>query len=352
VIADQIKAQRERYYSRYFFDSSPTRYKLEMAKEKKADILIIGRSTVLDFRSEMFHPFENRFYNMGFAINTVSDLQSVVNLIRNKEIYQPKIMIIGFDAPIIKTGIFDHVNRIDEPHEDEVYNLKLHFLAYQLILRQLYLSVDSNLSPNINLGFGYLGDCGMGFRRDGSRFDAVAIQKSLAHPGYHDDGSLEDLLRTKGYPFDYPYKINDHLFNDFISCLTQLKKLGIKPIIFFPPLSGDFYSFMQKEQSFRIFLNNYLSLQNTLTKMGYDIINFKTPKNLGVNDSYMLDGIHPGELLSAKLWLNFLKTKPQSGILKGIDTTYVKKLITSNNAIPLSLMTDTLLFNKTRANTH
>jgi len=200
VVADQINAKRESYYSRYFFDSSTTLYKLEMAKEKKADILIVGRSTVLDFRAEMFHPFENRFYNMGFAINTVTDLQSIVNLIKDKKIHQPKIMIIGFDAPIIKRGSFDHLNRIDTPHEDEVYNLKLHFLAFQLLLRQLFTKDTVNLSPNRQLGFGYLGDCGVGYRRDGSRFDAVAIHKSIVHPNYKNDGSLKILLKKKNIP--------------------------------------------------------------------------------------------------------------------------------------------------------
>jgi len=60
----------------------------------------------------------------------------------------------------------------------------------------------------------------------------------------------------------------------------------------------------------------------------------------------MLNGTHSGDLVTGKLWLDFLTSKPQSGILAGIDTSYVNKLITSKNATPLSLMTDTLVFPK------
>jgi len=346
VIAGQLNRKRESYYSRYFFDSSPTLYKLGMAEEKKADILVAGRSTVLGFRAEMFHPFEDEFYNIGFATVTVADLQAVVNLIRNKKLHKPKIMIIGFDAPIFKSGPLDHYDRVNTPHEDEVYNLKLHFLAYQLLARQLYSKDRLPVNPDTQLGFGYLGDSGVGFRKDGSRLEAVAIQQSIDHLGYYNSILVNSALKNKISPFDEPFKMNDKLISSFLNILAELKKSGIRPIIFFPPVSDDFYSKIQKEPEFRTFFESYLSLQNTFTRMGYDIIRFKTPKDLGLKDSYMLNGTHSGDLVTGKLWLDFLTSKPQSGILAGIDTSYVNKLITSKNATPLSLMTDTLVFPK------
>jgi hypothetical protein len=298
VIAAQVAAKHESYYDRCFFDNSTSLYKLEMAKKKNAEILVIGRSTVLNFRAEMFHPFESKFYNMGFAFNTVSEIQSLLNLIKNKKLHKPKIILIGLDAATIKSGLLDHIDRIDTPHQDEVYNIKLHFLDYQLLLRQLILKEGVKLSPDKKLGFGYLGDCGVGFRNDGSRSEAIAIRKSVVDPGL-----FREELNEKQYPFDAPYKTSNVLIQSFLTLLADMKKNGITPVIFFPPVADDFYNYIGKNQEFGPFFKEYLAFQNVLLKLNYDVIRFQTPQQLGLNDTYMLNSIHPGETMVGKLWL-------------------------------------------------
>jgi hypothetical protein len=344
VIAAQMGSKRESYYNREFFDNSTTLYKLETAKKKNADILIIGRSTVLNFRAGMFHPFESSFYNMGFAINSVAEIQALLALIKTNKLHKPKLIIIGLDASTIKTGFFDHVNRIDTPHKDEAYSIKLHFLAYQLLLRQIILKEGVKLSPDKKLGFGYLGDCGVGFRNDGSRSEAVAICKSVVDPRFDDNGLFKEELREKQYPFDVPYRESNVLIKNFLALLADMKKNGITPVIYFPPVADEFYNYICINQEFGPFFKDYLTFQNVLLKLNYDVIGFKTPRQLGLNDNYMLNSIHPGETMVGKLWYNFLVTKPHSGILASIDTAYLGKMLAAKQFSPLAFMPDSLIF--------
>ncbi|WP_354428139.1 MULTISPECIES: hypothetical protein [unclassified Mucilaginibacter] len=122
VIDNQISSKQELYYMRAFFDNSPTMYKLGMMKRTSPDILVLGQSIVLQFRKEMFHPYQSVFYNMGYAINNAYDLQSVVTQIQEKRLHKPKLVILGLDLSLVKkTNTNYHVNMIDDPHPDEIY---------------------------------------------------------------------------------------------------------------------------------------------------------------------------------------------------------------------------------------
>jgi hypothetical protein len=337
VAKAQLEMKHESYYSRYFFDSSPTLYKLEMAKRQQADILVIGRSTVLGFRAEMFHPFEKSFYNMGFAVNSVADIQAIVDLIKNKQLHKPRLMLIGIDAPEIKSGILDHLNTVDKPHEDEVYDIKMHFLAFQLLTRELYAKNPTNVLLNRQVGFGYLGNIGQGFRKDGSLLEAILISRSNFHPVYNDHGYYEQLLNNKVYPLDYPYKINNLLKRNLLHCLADIKKLGITPIIFFPPISNDFYKYFNRNKDFRNYFENYLMFQKELMRMKYQVIPFTTPKDMGLNDNYMQDAIHPGEVLVGRIWYHFLQSGALNPIDIKIDTAYLNRMLTAKKQCPYRL---------------
>ena len=283
---------------------------------------------------------------MGFAVNTVSDIQSIVNLIKNKQLHKPKLIIIGLDAPVIKSGVFDHLNRIDKPHEDEVYDSKLHFLAFQLLMREIYSKDTVNVLPNKHVGFGYMGDFGQGYRKDGSLLEAIIVSRNNFHSVYNDHNYYEKLLNSKTYPFDYPYRINNMLMRNFLNCLADIKRQGITPVIFFPPISNDFYTYFNKNEDFRNYFRDYLMFQEALIKMKYEVIPFITPKDMGLNDNYMQDAIHPGEVLVGKIWYNFLKSGLLDSITKKIDTKYLQGILTAEKTIPLSFMGDTLVFRR------
>ena len=192
---------------------------------------------------------------------------------------------------------------------------------------------------------------GEGFRKDGSLHYAGIISNYLKHPAYIDGTGYKAMLKNKDYIFKAPYKLDSIKVQVLNECLKQLKALGIQVVLFFPPISNDFYSFFSSDANFNNFFNTYLALQDTFEAEHFDVIRFTTPTRFGVTDNYMLDGIHPGEVFVGKLWHNFIVSKSQTGMISRIDTAGLTRLINSGYNIPLSFMRDTLVF-KRRQKTH
>lgn len=337
----QLKSKNEKYYFRSLFDNSVSLYKIEMVERKNPEILIIGQSTVLSFRKEMFHPFEDSFYNLGFSTKNIFDMEDVISLIKYRQIHKPKLILIGIDAGLVASGCDNNFQRnIQDPYQDEIYKPKFHLAAQQAFIKQFFTS--QFLSPPVNrdIGIGYLGSRGTGFRKDGSIYFRERIAEYIKRPVFVDSLHFKSLLKDKKFIFPYPYRIDDKLVKELFSCLNQIKRLGIQIVIFFPPISNDFYDYFTKNTDFNAFFNNYLTLQDDLKAQNYEVIKFTAPSNFGLTDNYMLDDIHPGEVFVGHLLYRFLIARPQSGILKSVDTAYLKKMLTAKSNIPLSFMMD------------
>ncbi|TWR24637.1 hypothetical protein FPZ42_16210 [Mucilaginibacter achroorhodeus] len=345
VVQGQLKSKRETYYFRSFFNNSPSLYKLKMAQKKNADILIIGQSTVLQFRDVMFHPFESSFYNMGFSINNMNDLESLLHYIKTGKLHKPKLIILGLDVSLIKKTLYINPdNEILNPHCDEVSYPKYHAMASQLFIKAQLSKKTVDGLPNRHLGFGYLGERGTGFRRDGSMHYAGDIEKFIKDPVFRDPGNYKKLLDDKDYIFTEPYEIDQALLKRLLIDLKLLKQNGTEVTVFIPPISDDFYSYFATNKKFNAFFNDYLGIQSSLADDGIDVINFTTPKGIGLSDIYMLDGIHPGEVFTGRLLYEHIAKSKQKGLLSKVDTGYLKKLILSKTTIPLSFMRDTSVF--------
>jgi hypothetical protein len=349
VIDSQLNSKNELYYFKDFFDNSPYSYKVKMAERNNARILVVGQSTVLQFNDEMFAPLQHSFYNLGFSIHNIYGLQSILGMIEKKKICRPDLMIIGIDADLIKKRLYEN-DYLDEQtlNFDPAEYIRYHFAGMQILLKQLVSSHSLAFIPHSNLGYGQSGMRGEGFRRDGSLHYAGIISNYLKHPTYVDAGGYKAMLKNKDYIFTSPYELDSTKVRVLSDCLKGLKALGVQVVLFFPPISNDFYSFFASDTKFNNFFNTYLALQDTFEAKHFDVIRFTTPKRFGLTDNYMLDGIHPGEVFVGKLWHNFIVSKPRTGIISRIDTAGLNRLTNSGYNIPLSFMRDTLVFKRVR----
>jgi hypothetical protein len=351
VIEEQLKSKNEQYYFRSFYDNSPYAYKVGMARRKNAKIITVGQSTVLEFTKEMFAPFQNSFYNIGFSIHNVYGLQSIVDMIEKEQIHKPELMIIGVDADLVKKSSVPD-DYMDEAalNFDPAEHIRYHFAAMQTLLKQIIFSRSLAFIPNSALGYGESGMRGEGFRRDGSLHYAGIISNYLKHPAYFDAEGYKAMLKNKDYIFTDPYELDSTKVSVLNTCLKRLKAIGIQVVLFFPPISDDFYSFFSTNPKFNNFFDTYLALQDTFQKKHFDVIKFTTPKRFGLTDDYMLDGIHPGEVFVSKLWNRFIRSKSQTGIMAQIDTARLTHLANARYNVPLSFMQDTLVFKGSRKN--
>jgi hypothetical protein len=182
-----------------------------MATQKKADILVVGQSTVLQFRGVMFHPFESNFYNMGPSMTSINELYNLINFIKSKKIKKPKLMIIGLDLSLVKKTNNNLSADIAPLHEDEIFQAKYHAAAAQSLIKFYYQNGFSSSPSKTDLGFGYLGSKGTGYRNDGSLHYAQDIANYLKKPVFCDAINYKLLLKNKEYIFTNPFNVDARL---------------------------------------------------------------------------------------------------------------------------------------------
>ncbi|WP_158824832.1 hypothetical protein [Mucilaginibacter lacusdianchii] len=337
VMQKQLSGKDEIYFGRTLFNNPETPLKMAMMKVKKPDIITLGISVVLQYRDFYFHPYESRFYNGGFMLRNVYDLHTYVSMIRKNVVHKPKLIIFGFDPSWIKKSyVFDTKNNITNPDKDGVNNLNNHIGAIQSIWHQVIIN-DLNDSSCLYKGYGKAGMQGNGYRRDGSMHNWNQIKNYLSNKHYSDVYGYKKHLQANTLMYNKPMKVDLHKVNLLLNSLSAIKQMGIDLIVYCPPMSDDFYSYAVTNKGFQQIFPTYLSLQNKLIKNKYHVIPFCTPKQIGLTDDYMLDGIHAGEVMVSRLFYNYIISNHiKFKSLPNWDLNYLKGIIDKKPLCPLA----------------
>lgn len=335
----QIKEQQDLYYGREILGNSLSNYKFQMFRKKKADVLILGQSVVLQFRDFMFSPFQNKYYNTGLMARNVKDLNYVLDLIEREEVHKPKLVLLGVDFSFFLRHTFlDDQEWVRNFPEDRARSAKSHLKGMQRIFRNSHLFWP----PKEQLGFGRAGMRGRGYRKDGSFRHADVITRYLQDSSYN-DGHLLGRLYDRKSPFNEPFAFDlqkEFLFHQF---LVRLQKAEIEFILYFPPYSDAFFTQAIQDESFGSFWKDYMKVQVNLKERGLNLIEFITPAQMGLTDHYMVDAEHAGEVLCALQ----LRKAVKSGQIKGayidqLDFRQVDALLEQKAALPFSFMSDSI----------
>lgn len=304
-IERQLKSKNEYYYGRTLFGEVTSRYKYEALIKKKPKIYTVGQSVSLGFRDFFFDKRAQDFYNTGLMVRNVNDFSYLIKQIEEGIVTKPEFLIFAFDHSLVLDSTFlDSKKWLEELAEDPVNNWKNHLRAIQ----QVYLKKEVREVPKTNLGVGKKGMIGTGFRRDGSFNNSWELEIFLKDSS-HTHGPLKEqfLKHDLGFPeimnFSESKKIQ--VFND----LKKLRMLGVEIVVYFPPLSDEFYDFALQNENFKSFWIRYLEVQKELKVDHFDVIEFATPKNIGLTKYHMLNDNHPTEIFIANLFLNYCKSE-------------------------------------------
>lgn len=341
IVEKQASASTELYYNKTQFNNVLTTYKYELLKAKNPSIVIAGQSIVLNFRDFFFHPYEKEFFNTGLMIRNLEDLRYFATLIKNNQIKKPEFMVIGFDfGMVLKKNALDRENLLENLKADPIYDYKNHLIAIQ----RLYLDRKERKVADINVGYGQRGMEGNGYRTDGS-FSFKWELDMFLNDSMHYEGPYQGDLINRRNAFVSPIEFEPNKWNKFIATIREYRALGIDFVIYVPPLSDEFYSFAKKDPEFNNFWNQYLAQQEVLKKEGFDVIPFSTPSMLSLNDYYMNNANHPGDIYVAKQFYQYC-TSPErkNRFADKIDTNYLKTLLNAPLHNPLSFMRDTLVY--------
>lgn len=309
VIERQQSSTNESYYNRILFENVLDLYKYKTMLQRQPKVLVLGQSIVLSFRDFFVSPFNQSFYNTGLMVRNIHELENISNQLIDGTLTKPTYIIFGLDHSfVLKKDLFDTKSIKTSYWQDPFFDSKKQLRAMQEVM----LKSDVREIPNIDVGYGKRGMVGNGYRKDGSCNNKWEIDL-FTKDSTHIEGSLINEFKNHGnaYPIDMVF--DEQKANRLTNCLNKLRNNQIELLIYVPVLSDSFYTYASQHQHFNSFWKEYLQFQNQLIQSKFNVIPFATPSSLGLNDYYMLNANHPGEVLVAKQFVQFYKNKAVLG---------------------------------------
>ncbi|MBO4369495.1 MAG: hypothetical protein J5803_05295 [Desulfovibrio sp.] len=304
-------------------------YKLQLYNEVRPEIVAIGSSRVMQFRSRYF---SKKFLNMGGVAGNLPVLRSTLDAMLC--VHKPEAIILGLDfwwfMPTWNRDPF-----MEEPPTSGSYTYSIEALKKPwLWLLEGKISFADFLAP-------WRGFWGEGFRK--SRFGIMAQQTD---DGFGPDGSWYNTAEATGQkkPFDYRfrdtmtqivsgskafYHVRDkqqapsqrHL-DAFAEIYCRIQSRGIRTFVFIAPLAEQTYQAMRERESLYPHL---FTLADALKARGINVLDLTDPRRLASGNCEFLDGFHGGEITYVRVLRSLCDQ--WSALLNYVDLDAVQRTI-------------------------
>jgi len=328
IVTEQIESGKESHYDKILFRDHISSYLFEHLLQRELDVVVLGQSITGQFQSKMFHPLHDRFFNGSNVFGSMADLEYIIQEISNGNINRPKVIVIGLDPLYLKWQQMDRSVLINNARKSKDY-INSHFRAIKLAMRQLRTKVKSSQGPIMEpQSYGLRGRQGLGRRQDGSGDDILIQESYKTNPIYIERNNFKERLRLRQYPFESPLNLKESLVGRLYELLDQLKKENVDVVFYCQQFSSDFMDYARQDEAFMVLWNQFVQLSMDLENQGYAIFPPGTPEDIGLDDRYMRDANHAGEVMTAIQLLNLLEKKGASlGMLRDIDIDHLRRLI-------------------------
>jgi hypothetical protein len=351
VIAAQESSGGESLLGRANFSQQYNLSKSLMVQHRRPSILALGSSRVMEFRGFMFHPFEREFYNGGGLIQNVNDLAAFARQVREGRLPRPRVIIIGIDPWWVSeaTDPLEKKSWLDgEP--DAVYQFSSHVEGARYLIRTgkssfpwaVAFGHKSAASPYYNdPAFGIAAiSAGVGERfSDGSFLYTAQLLDFIRHPVYRDRLAtpvLDQVERTY-FLFAPTSKVERARARLLVQSLVSLKEMGIEVYAYEPPFSTEVRRALDESKALATWWAEYKGwLREQLETEGIPCLPLSVPADYGLDDRYMFDGIHAGEVYDSYILEALVRRAAPGSLLASIDLNYLAALRAQENVIPLS----------------
>jgi len=290
-------------FCRAIFDQGTFRYKYLQVLRRKPGILVVGSSRAMQFRSEMFGRQSSLFYNAGGIVHSLTDLSGFIDYLPAEA--TPKTMILAVDFWWLNEDDKGDVastfsRRVDE---DGAYRWQGHALGISTYLRDWHqfrqlvrCSIGKRYNPDaIGLQAAMVGG---GFRIDGSRRFVTKIPTTPEGWNHRRprEAVVANRIRYGGRRFEFTPGISRPREELLSQILVKLKDRGVFVVAYSPPLITECARLMASHPRQKQFWNQYHTELPTLFRaLNIPYIDMSTPADVGLDDRYMLDPLHPHE---------------------------------------------------------
>jgi hypothetical protein len=310
-------------FLRGMLDQAFYRYKFLNILKRHPKILAIGSSRVMEFRATMFGRYQGEFYNAGGLIQNLGDLKGFVEALPPED--SPRVILLGLDLwwfnpsqPMVE-GFSSGVK------EDPANNWQEHVRLWRKFKRKrAWRSVfEAALAKNPNIGIEARNQRA-GFRSDGSMEYNFRIPQTLREWEFVDREKppIAGRIRRGMSPFPPSHGISDERLALLDECLKELSGRGVLVAGILPPFSSESLNLlMQKPEHAELWNQFDQRVPEIFEKYKQPLVDGSNLTSLGLNDSYLLDGIHGAETYQLQILLRMLDDPRVERELDGLKSS-------------------------------
>ena len=283
-------------------------FKVISANLRQPQIMTVGSSRVLQFRSLFFNKQPHAFYNGGAPAWTLDQIRQLLDRLT----FTPKVLIIGLDQPWFNDAY------VPDVLPDRVSDFTHLFQANRSFMQDVFggESFDigrylARIEPGhggLALGLRAIRD-GHGFRNDGSEQYGDFLVAHFLYPQNERQHHLDELRDGKAM-YVYGDTVSPTRVQQLEELLIWCKARGITVIGFQPSFMPTLYQQMIADGNHTYVSKLDAVLIPLFAKYGDPYFNFADGAALGASDDDFFDGWHASEKINLRLYEQMLKALP------------------------------------------
>lgn len=281
-------------------------YKRLTMLEREASIIAIGSSRVMKFRSQLFGGEAAKFYNFGAA----SDLKQTGWILEQIPASPLPRVLYSVDPWWFNKPYSDRVDDRLAHLDDAAWLWKAHLTALRASLFTDRRRVPTWLFDPIANRLGAAAqESGSGFRRDGSLRGIVPAPTNEEDWRYVEREVPPVVERVHNGTKQYivTTEPDAQLLQQFREQLRVLRDRGAFVVGFFPPISVEVLAAIRSRPEQASYADAVAkTIPPIFAEFGFPFFDFSSTATLGLDDTYLIDGMHPEETYVAHMLLRML----------------------------------------------
>jgi hypothetical protein len=296
-------------FMRGILDQGFYRYKFLNILKRRPKILVLGSSRVMEFRKEMFGERGDQFYNAGGMIHDLGDLKAFIDNLQPDT--TPEVVILGLDLWWFNPSRLTGEGFSKGTKEDAALDWQEHVRAWRKYKskRGWKPTVRALSAKNQNVGIESRNEH-VGFRYDGSMQYNFPLPQSTAEWKFVDreKPAIVERIRTAEGQFPAANEISEERLALLERCLTKLAQKNILVLGFAPPFSSQSQTLLEQRPGQQELWNGFrVRVPEIFKRHGQPFVDGSKPAELGLDDRYLVDGIHGAETFHLHVLLRFLE---------------------------------------------
>jgi Protein of unknown function (DUF1574) len=288
-------------------------YKFVATLNSDPNLLFLGSSRMLDFRSQLMTEDSAAFYNASFYSASTFEMYRFLQALVENDV-RPDVVIVGFDLPRfngdISTFSQDRDYSVLMPDSSDYSSRRLtaFYRTAQLWFEDdgiFNYVLEARSDEQIFLGLQTL-ETHSGFIYDGSRYFSVRqleVKQARINQQYINLNNRNDLFRTG-------QSLNNEALRAVEDLLQFAQESDIILIGILPPFHPDFYAELHESDDFSYFNAASTALAEIFAKYSFPFHDYSDSSVIGGTNADFRDGIHFSEGLAAQIYLDLVRQHP------------------------------------------